>query len=43
MAKTLPVMCKQRLVEVRDADAAVDADVVVLAAYCENPNPETVL
>ena len=43
MAKTLPVMAKQRLVEVRDADAAVEADVAALAAYCDNPNPETVL
>jgi DNA polymerase-3 subunit delta len=43
MAKTLPVMAKRRLVEVRDADAAVEADVAAFAAYCENPNPETVL
>ena len=43
MAKTLPVMAKQRLVEVKNADDAVDADVAVLAAYCDNPNPETVL
>ncbi|MDP2345951.1 MAG: DNA polymerase III subunit delta [Deltaproteobacteria bacterium] len=43
MAKTLPVMAKQRLVEVRDADAAVDVDVTALSAYFESPNPETVL
>lgn len=43
LCKTLPVMAKQRLVEVRDADAAVDADVEAFAAYLDNPNPETVL
>ncbi len=43
MAKTLPVMAKLRLVEVRDASDAVDADVAAFAAYCDNPNPETVL
>ncbi len=43
LCKTLPVMAPRRLVEVRDADAAVDADVEAFAAYAENPNPETVL
>lgn len=43
LCKTLPVMAKQRLVEVRDADAANEADVEAFAAYLENPNPETVL
>jgi DNA polymerase-3 subunit delta len=40
---TLPVMAKQRLVEVRDADLANDADAEALAAYLDRPSPDTVM
>lgn len=43
LCKTLPVMAKQRLVEVKDAGSAVEADVDAIAAYLDAPNPETVL
>ena len=43
MCKTLPVMAPRRLVEIKDADTLNDTDVEVLAAYFENPSPETVL
>jgi DNA polymerase-3 subunit delta len=43
MCMTLPVMAPRRLVEVRDADAANEADVDALGAYLDRPSPETVL
>jgi DNA polymerase-3 subunit delta len=43
LCMTLPVMAPRRLVEVRDADSANDADVDALAAYLDKPAPESVL
>ncbi len=43
MCLTLPVMAPRRLVEVRDADAANDADVEALSGYLDRPATETVL
>ena len=43
LTRTLPVMAKTRLVEVRDADAVRDADVDALAQAIDNPSTSTVL
>jgi DNA polymerase-3 subunit delta len=42
-ARTLPVMARRRLVEVRDADVWKERDADALAAYLDDPAPETVL
>lgn len=43
LAKQLPTMAPRRLVEVTDADALGEDGATVLAAYAENPCPESVL
>jgi DNA polymerase-3 subunit delta len=43
LCQTLPVMAPRRLVEVRDADAANEADVEALSLYLDKPAPESVL
>ncbi len=43
LCMTLPVMAKQRLVEVRDASAMNEADSESLSSYLERPSPDTVL
>ncbi|HEY4219921.1 MAG TPA: DNA polymerase III subunit delta [Myxococcota bacterium] len=43
LARTLPVMSKRRLVEVKDADQLRDDDLDILEEYCARPSPESVL
>lgn len=43
MCKTLPVMARRRLVEVKDAGELRDEAVEILDAYLERPSPDTVL
>jgi DNA polymerase III subunit delta len=43
MARTLPVMARRRLVEVRDAGSIREAELEALGEYLDAPSPESVL